>query len=75
MQFQLVLRNFENDLSFEREKDDNYADDPSITIITTKRDTAEIENLKANIKELESELHFEKSRNMSLVDLLEEEKR
>ena len=45
-----------------------------ITIITTKPDTEQIEELETQIKILESELNLEKSKNLNLASLLEDEK-
>ena len=69
------MNNFDTDMNLQKEHTNDSIDDPSITIITTKGNAVEIEELEAHIKQLESELHSEKSRNLNLSDLLDEEKR
>ena len=76
LQFQLVIKDFDTNLEIiEEDKVFKEVDNPAITIITAKRDTAEVEELMSQIIELESKIATEKSKNLNLSSLLEEEKR
>ena len=69
------MNNFDTELSLEQANTDDHGDNPSITIITTKPDTVQLEELETRVKILETELNIEKSKNLNLADLLEEERR
>ena len=76
LQFQLVIKDFDTNLEIiEEDKVCKEFDNPAITIITAKRDTAEEEELMSQIIELESKIADERSKNLNLSSLLEEEKR
>ena len=76
LQFQLVIKDFDTNLEIiEEDKVCKEVDNPAITIITAKRDTAEVEELMSQIIELESKIATEKSKNLNLSSLLVEEKR
>ena len=69
------MNDFDTQLSLEKANIDDHGDNPSITIITTKPDTAQLEELETRVKVLEAELNIEKSKNLNLANLLEEERR
>ena len=69
------MNNFDTELSLEQPNTDDHADNPSITIITTKPDTAQLEELETRVKVLETELNIAKSKNLNLATMLEEERR
>ena len=76
LQFQLVIKDFDTNLEIiQEDKVCKEVDNPAITIITAKRDTAEEEELMSQIIELESKIADERSKNLNLSSLLEEEKR
>ena len=76
LQFQLVIKDFDTNLEIiEEDEVCKEVVNPAITIITAKRDTAEVEELMSQIIELESKIATEKSKNLNLSSLLEEEKR
>ena len=76
LQFQLVIKDFDTNLEIiEEDKVCKEVDNPAVTIITAKRDTAEVEELMSQIIELESKIADERSKNLNLSSLLEEEKR
>ena len=76
LQFQLVIKDFDTNLEIiQEDKVCKEVDNPAVTIITAKRDTAEVEELISQIIELESKIAAEKSKNLNLSSLLEEEKR
>ena len=76
LQFQLVIKDFDTNLEIiEEDKVCKEVDNPAITIITAKRDTAEVEELMSQIIELETKIADERSKNLNLSSLLEEEKR
>lgn len=69
------MDNFDTELSLDQENTDDHGDNPSITIITTKPDTEQLEELETRVKVLETELNIEKSKNLNLANLLDEERR
>ena len=76
LQFQLVIKDFDTNLEIiQEDKVCKEVDNPAVTIITAKRDTAEVEELMSQIIELESKIADERSKNLNLSSLLEEEKR
>jgi hypothetical protein len=69
------MDNFDTELSLDQENTNDHGDNPSITIITTKPDTEQLEELETRVKVLETELNIEKSKNLNLANLLDEERR
>ena len=69
------MDNFDTELSLDQENTNDHVDNPSITIITTKPDTEQLEELETRVKVLETELNIEKSKNLNLANLLDEERR
>ena len=69
------MNNFDTELSLEQPNTADHGDNPSITIITTKPDTAQLEELETRVKVLETELNIAKSKNLNLATMLEEERR
>ena len=78
LQFQLVMRGFQTQLSLGSESsfESNCESTAAATVqVLTGEEALKLEEVEANMKQLQADLHQAKSRNIYLNDLVEEQKR